>query len=385
MATSFTCSQGHHWEAAADSQSPATAAPSQCPVCGGAPATAASSLGAPAASPAVRSKNKRRSSLLLILLILGLTIVGGWAAYARWVSGAFQSYLLLGAHHNAVRALAFSADGKQLAVGDDDGILKRWDVDSRRERFTLVGSGASILAVAFTPDGRTLASGGKDAVVKLWDTATGQEQAMLKDHKTHIFSLAISQDGRLLASGGIDGMAKVWDLSTKKVVAALDHRPSPVYTVRFSPDGKSLASLQGLTIRLWDTNDWTEQGTYPDGGYGEIRSLAFASGGQRLAGGYGYCVIKLRDTASGEIERTLEGHTGAIWALASSPDGNTLASASYDGTVRLWDPAAGELRFTLVKQAGGVNAISFSPDGKRIATASGDFFNPGSVRIWDLP
>jgi hypothetical protein len=46
----------------------------------------------------------------------------------------------------------------------------------------LPGHARYVEAIAFAPDGRTLATGGYDRLVKLWSTATGQEIATLKGH-----------------------------------------------------------------------------------------------------------------------------------------------------------------------------------------------------------
>lgn len=56
-----------------------------------------------------------------------------------------------------------------------------------------------------------------------------------------------------------------------------------------------------------------------------------------------------------------------------------LASASDDKTVRLWDADTGELLKTLEGHSSSVNAVQFSQDGKRLASASDDKI----VRLWN--
>ena len=74
----------------------------------------------------------------------------------------------------------------------------------------LKGHVGPVLAVAFSPDGKTLASGGFDMMVKLWNVATGQEVASLEGHRNWIKSIAFSPDGALLATGDINGIVRLW-------------------------------------------------------------------------------------------------------------------------------------------------------------------------------
>lgn len=66
-----------------------------------------------------------------------------------------------------------------------------------------------VSSVAFSPNGKTLASGGGDNMIKLWDVASGRELPSLAGHSNPVWSVAFSPDGQTLASGGFGKTIKL--------------------------------------------------------------------------------------------------------------------------------------------------------------------------------
>lgn len=67
---------------------------------------------------------------------------------------------------------------------------------------------------------------------------------------------------------------------------------------------------------------------------------------------------------TGELIKTLSGHSDAVISVAISPDRETMASGSRDGTVKVWNLQTGECLCSLV----GCNPVAFSPDGQTLVT-----------------
>ena len=80
---------------------------------------------------------------------------------------------LMGAH-----SVAFSPDGKRLAIGSN-GIeaIKLWDVESRQELLTLEGEGSFFYRTAFSPDGNGLGSMTARCVLHFWHAPSWEEIA----------------------------------------------------------------------------------------------------------------------------------------------------------------------------------------------------------------
>ena len=65
--------------------------------------------------------------------------------------------------------MAFSPDGKILAVASEWDVATLWDSASGRMIGVLEGHARFPEAIAFSPDGRTIATGAADDTLKLWD------------------------------------------------------------------------------------------------------------------------------------------------------------------------------------------------------------------------
>lgn len=122
-----------------------------------------------------------------------------------------------------MRALAFAPQGFQLAVGGDDGVVRLWNAQTcaaganaanqqcTDEPQRLRASQKAVRALAWSPDGRTLAVGTDDGIFSLWALGMQQQPLFTKQQNAAIRSLAWSPDGKKLAMA-VGNAVMIWQL-----------------------------------------------------------------------------------------------------------------------------------------------------------------------------
>jgi len=290
--------------------------------------------------------------------------------------------MTLNGHTGEVYSVAYSPNGTRLATASQDGTVKLWDSAGGRELLTLRGHTDEVNGVSFSPDGETIASASDDATVRLWNAATGQQRTVLSGHKGEVYAAIFSPDGQTLATGGADTLLRLWKRDSGQLLAELKGHTDDIEHLAFAPDGRTIATAGGkypqTPLIVWDVE---KRSVVRMLGKNEsnMQAVTFSADGRLLASGSEDWIVRLWQTATGEQQATLRGHSNWVHSVAFSPDGRTLVSASRDATVRLWDVEPVRLRSILRGHSGRVWCVAFSPDGRTLATAGAD----RTVKLWD--
>jgi mono/diheme cytochrome c family protein len=278
----------------------------------------------------------------------------------------------------AVRALAFSADGRWLATAGEDRAVRVWDVATGKESRRLEGHTDEVLAVTFSPDGKHVASGGMDRTVRVWDVGKGKEVRRLAGHTEAVRAVTFDPGGHYLLSAGEDRVLRLWDVAKGKEVRTLTGHAGAVTALGFAPGGRQALSA-GLdrTVRLWDVQAGRRLGRW-EAHTGEVYAVAFSPDGRRGVSGGADRVVRVWDVAAGKQVRALAGHAGAVLAVTFTPDGRRILSGGSESgrAARAWEADTGKEAGGAGKAEARAEAVAFTCDGSRSALAAG-----GVVRV----
>ncbi len=320
-----------------------------------------------------------------------------WSAYlvdvklrqVNFAGAAFARSVFTQAFGGVVSA-TFNPAGDLVATGDANGDIYLWRLADGQRVATYQGHSNWTRAIAFSPDGQLLASASDDCTVKFWDVATGTAIATIGPH-THSFrGIRFSRDGRQLVTGGDDGLIRIYDLLglladaphptvAGRCIQVLDGHTNWVLSTAANADESQLASASADgTVRIWNlvTSECTHVLPHD---FWTIRTIFRPHSYELIVAGMS-ATIYVWETRSGELVRTLTGHTDWVWSIECSADGRTLYSTGEDRTIRVWDLTDGACQTVIRAHHQRIWTLALAPDGQQLVSGSED----RTIKIWDL-
>ncbi len=146
-------------------------------------------------------------------LVIGVEVAGGAGEY-RFVKYAGGSLEQDGEAKRTLAApnrLAFSPDGKVLAIGEKSRKVKMVRIDDG-SKVDGGGTGhtARVDALAFSDDGKRLASGGMDGSIAVWHVDSDEDpQRLMAAHRNGVTGIAFV-NGSSIISAGSDSCVRTW-------------------------------------------------------------------------------------------------------------------------------------------------------------------------------
>ncbi|KAG8230807.1 hypothetical protein J437_LFUL010587 [Ladona fulva] len=285
-------------------------------------------------------------------------------------------------HAEAVIALNFSPDGKNLASGSGDTTVRFWDLNTQTPHFVCKGHKNWVLVLAWSPDSTRLASGCKSGHILLWDPNSGEQKGkQLVGHKQWITSLSWepfhkNPDCRHLASSSKDGDVRIWDTLLGQCLRVLSGHVQGATCVRWGGSGLLYSASQDRTIKVWRADDGVLCRTLTGHAHW-VNSLTLNTDYVLRIGPFDPVVIKKNGVPQPinndrKFISTLRGHVQSVYMISWSPDSRLLVSGSADSTLKVWNIQKQKLELELPGHADEVYAVDWSPDGLKVASGGKD-------------
>jgi WD40 repeat protein len=255
-------------------------------------------------------------------------------------------------------------------------------------------------AIAFNDDWSRAATATGQSV-SVWQFPRWKELATFStDHRAPVRYLRFGTKGTTIVTASYDNTIKLWDVGTGREIQAISGKgDEPV--VAMSRDGELLACAEPTRdTEIRRISAWKETLTLRGTRFETVKCLAFSPTGRRLASGAPLGTVKLWDTSTGDLLKTLRDEKGreTRW-VTFSPDGTLLVSIhmgkvqgngegpSGEGCIAIWAADRGELISSYPAPPHLRHSPVFNPSGNLLAlpvSDDADQDSSGEIRILDV-
>jgi WD40 repeat protein len=287
-----------------------------------------------------------------------------------------------------VTRLAWSPDGRSLAVPTRDGGVRVHDAATGQPRLTLPRERDAVMGVAWSPDSRRLATISRARGVTMRDAGTGRMLHRAHDSAGTPTGVAWSPCGTRLAVTVEDphGVVLLYDVggSTIEPVASLA-LPGALHSA-WDPTGTFVAvGTRDGRVERWDARRAAQVESLRPHREAVVHVAWSANGtGELLASASKDGSIGIRNPRLDGDRRILTGHRDHVIAVAIDPTARLLASKSRDDTVRLWRVGAWHVVAAIHEPSAEIGwsvGLAFHPGGRLLATLGE---HDCVVRVWNV-
>ena len=289
-------------------------------------------------------------------------------------------YTLVG-HNGNVNVVTFSKDSKYLLSGSQDDTLIVWNVEKNFKKEKIISvSDASIPNIDFSSDGNKFTICTYQTFYLFNYPGFGKETSRKNAHTSFVKCANFSKNGEfIITSSWRDNSLILWKtkgLKKEKVFPETEWTDNAIFIAGDS----CIASINHAnTIKIWDVRSGNLIRTlagHTDWIYG-----VFATSDRKyIVSGSLDKTIKVWDLNTGKLVKSISAHKDGIVSLSISSNGKYFASSSLDGTAKIWSMETFSEIATLSGHEGSVLSVAFSANGKYVATSGSD----KTIKIWDI-
>jgi transducin (beta)-like 1 len=318
-----------------------------------------------------------------------------------------KKWLYLAGHQAEVFTCSWNPVSKQLASGSADGVCRLWSfIDLQKQHWDEVDSQLSlsssvlvhtvypgerykdITIASWSPDGKWLATGCYDGVVRIWD-GMGSAKLVLEEHQGPVFAVEWNKSGTHLLTAGHDCRVIVWNAHTGAKVKITRMHALPVMDLDWKDDDTFATCSADKTVAIGSLTG--SDGRAFLGHQSDVNVVRWSPDGNYLASCSDDSTAKVWTVKDGLLH-DLTGHSKEVYSMRWVPFHSShahalaptatkpmlLCTASFDGTAKIWNGPQGTLLHTLSRHMQPLYSIAPSPNGESIAIGA----LGGYVTVW---
>ncbi|MCS6863764.1 MAG: hypothetical protein RMJ56_17155 [Gemmataceae bacterium] len=295
--------------------------------------------------------------------------------------------------NNPGTAVAIGADGKTLAIGDDQGQMRLFPLGEEKGVITLSGPKTAIVGLGQLGGSTTWVAAYADNSLGFF--AANDTKRLAQYHQdTKITGFAIRPDGQAVFTTDPDGVIRFWQ-APPPLSREFPELNEDLTALTLTPDGTAVLYASSDGAVTWgNTNNNQVVATFR-GAKEPVTCLALAPDGQQIVAGCanGRLLVWNRD---GKLVTNIAAHEKPISAVLYHPTQPLLITAAADGKIKVWKrPLASEKPTEKAGAATGdgnsvmaeFSAHTGAVVDVQISATTGELLTAGDdrhIRLWDL-
>ncbi|OMJ96038.1 hypothetical protein SteCoe_420 [Stentor coeruleus] len=269
--------------------------------------------------------------------------------------------------------------GNSIYIGSNDKKIVIWNREIPGDVYYLEGHTDAVNSLALFNDLTYLVSASKDYSVRLWDINENVLSGILLGHTSWVTCLVLANKRELIISGSEDKTIRIWNKTQQKEECCFKGHTGEIYCLVINNNETILASgAQDKFVKIWCLKTFTLLYSYNDN-LSYISALGFLNNDKYLLNS-SYRQIIVHNISNYKTELILEGHTNSISSIKVIPGTNKIASSSLDNTFKVWDLDDSDIKATLNGHTSFISCLVVSKDNKLIVSGAWD----NTIIVWSI-
>jgi WD40 repeat protein len=270
-----------------------------------------------------------------------------------------------------IGVLACAPDERHIAIAVGNKQINIFNVVTETTEYFLRGHETEISTIVYSPTNKQIASGDQNGVLRLWNTETGAHEHTVT-LPARIDHLAYSPDGTHIAIGLEHVGVFLLNVLTAQITRTCDDIPCAITSIAHSSkDGNIAIGGSNGCVYVWNGRTGTRGSTFEIEPTGKIDAVAYSLDGAHILATSSSCIVYTINVETGERKKTACRFIKTPSVIAYSPDRTRVMFGNRSSLCTL-HVETGDCHGGGFTGKEPLQSIAYAPDGTHIAVALGN-------------